>query len=96
MAYESDDNVADRYTIFFRTPGAAGRYGSGVGDCWVRGMSDNAMQPNGFNQYVGECLELPYDVFSTEAEETLGKETDFDELPKQVQRAITFQCEEFG
>ena len=50
-------------------------------------MSKNPLQPNGFNQYAGDCMEFP-GAFTTEAEETLGEIKDFDELPRAVQKAI--------
>ena len=106
IAYDNGGESFDRYTVFFRAGGpprhgirvkdtTTGRWSrSEEEDCWLRGMSENPQHPGGFNQFLGECAEFPFGAFSTDAVETLGKITDFDELPRKVQKAIADECSE--
>ena len=60
------DKEFDRYTV--------------IVDGQVFGMSENPLQPCGFNQYCGELAALPY--------ARQGKRVDFKNLPASVQTAI--------
>lgn len=64
--YDSGPSTADRYTVF----------DDGVA---VYGMSDNAMSPQGFNQYLGDTVQ----------EQNAGRRiTDSRELGDELCRAI--------
>ena len=84
--YGESYHVADRYTIFFR--GQSSIDGDINDECYARGMSTNAMMPNGFNLYAGECYEFD--------ETALGNRIEYSKLPNQVKRAIKMECEELG
>lgn len=70
VVYDNGGKTADRYTVV-------------IDNEYVFGMSDNARQPNGFNQFAGTVGELKLDN-----NPSLGKKVDVKTLPKEVQDAI--------
>ena len=64
--YDNDGETFDRYTVII--------------DGVVYGMSANALQPDGFNQYSGQLADLPG------ARE--GERITIESLPEEVQEAI--------
>jgi hypothetical protein len=74
IVYDNDGETLDRYTIF--TP-----------DGSVYGMSDNALMPNGFNQYLGDNTEV-------EKGSHLGKK--LKSIPESIKVAVQRRMSEYA
>ena len=74
IVYDNDGETFDRYTIF--TP-----------DGGVYGMSDNALMPNGFNQYLGDNSEVKKGSH-------LGKK--LKEIPESIKVAVERRMNEYS
>ena len=68
--YDNEGKTVDRYTVI-------------IGNA-VYGMSHNAMQANGFNQFVGQLFTDIQESFIAKN----SKETSIENLPREVIRAI--------
>ena len=86
-AYDDGDTYADRYTVLF-----GGEIPDEDGG-WTRGMSRDAMQPNGVNMYIAEYDDLEYEMGTMDE---IADRVKFSKLPNQVQRAILSECRDLG
>lgn len=78
--YDNGGETCDRYTLII--------------DGDIYGLSDNAMSPQGFNQYcgtIGECGHT--DHYNDDPGETLR---DVSELPGEVQRAVELRVDSYA
>ena len=83
-AYDFGNDVADRYYVIFGS--------NYIYEGYARGMSDNAMQPNGVNIYSRDIDNVDYEIRTMN---NLAKRMRYSKLPNQVQRAIELECELF-
>ena len=71
VVYDNGGESMDRYTVFITFA---------PGETFAFGMSDNPMQPNGFNQFVGE---VPREI---KPGKHLGEK--LSRIPKEIEKAV--------